>query len=808
MSNLLIYITKAMLKNLKYTILFLFLAQVIIAQPSAKDFIKKGNEAMSYKNYSSAMVYYTQAYDLDNESTELLYNLIQSQLNAYAYSPAEDNLHYLLDTLKSTEFPDAYYSLAELKLTTGQYVDAQRYYELYLSEYDDSPLSKRAKLGLESAEWALENPDSIAGNEIETLPFNSGYSEHAPVVIEEELYFSALKYEYKNDDRKPKRYLSKIISEKTIGEVTPMADNFNGDDALTSNAAVSLDGMTMIFNLCQYVNNADINCELYIRKKDENGEWKSSTKLPSPINVAGSTSTHPSFGKNDDGKQVLYFVSNRLGGKGGNDIWETSYDTSMNFTTPINVSSVNTEMDDITPFYNSMSETLYFSTNGRKGYGGYDIFQSKNGKIENLGQPTNSSYHDIFYVSYNNEEKNYLSSNRKGSKYLDSKFETCCFDIYKLNKEAQEMELLALIYDEKTKQPIIGATVELIDGCKKNLDANISTNAEGNDFLYTVNPNCTYTLKVSREGYEDALVEVTGEELKEFLEEGKMEKEIFLTPKKVMISVQVFEKPTNKDLKGATVVILDMTDGGKEVYRNTNPDGNNFDFEGNPCHDYKMIVTRDGYETHTETFSVPCDAEEKISKKVYLGRRAVIETLSSMLPIRLYFDNDLPDKSTMNVTTDKLYTETYNNYYPRKGYFESVYRNPLAIGDFFETEVKSNYESLTVFMETLSRMLKSGKKVNLYLRGYASPISVNEYNKALGKRRVDCVRNEFKRYGNGMFQNYIDIGQLIITERSFGEKTAAEFISDDPATPIQSIFSPEASKERRVEIDEILEVKN
>ena len=797
-----------MLKNLKYTVLFLFLAQVMIAQPSAKDYLKKGNEAMTYKNYSSAMVYYTQAYDLDNESTELLYNLIQSELNAYAYKPAEEHLHYLLDTLKSTAYPDAYYSLADLKLTTGKYEDAQRYFELYLSEYDDSPLSKRAKLGLESAQWAQENPDSIAGNEIETLPFNSGYSEHAPVIIEEELYFSALKYDYKNDDRKPKRFLSKVISEKTVGEVESSDKNYNGDDALTSNAAISADGMTMIYNLCQYVNNADINCQLYMRKKGDDGSWMSSTKLPDPINVEGSTSTHPSFGNMRDGQQVLYFVSNRKGSKGGNDIWETSYDESMNFTIPKNVSSVNTEMDDITPFFDDITETLYFSTNGRKGYGGYDVFKSKNGKIENLGQPTNSSYHDIFYVSYKNEEKNYLSSNRKGSKYLDSKFETCCFDIYKLNKEPQEMELLALIFDKNTKEPITGATVELIDGCKKDAKTNITTNTEGNDFLYTVSPNCKYTLKVTREGYEDAEVEVTGEELKAFLKEGKMEKEIFLTPKKVMISVQVFEKPTNKDLNGATVVILDLTDGGKEVYRNTNPDGNNFDFEGHPCHDYKIIVTRNGYESYTETFSVPCDAEEEISKKVYLGRKAVIETLTSMLPIRLYFDNDLPDKSTMNVTTDKLYSETYNNYYPRKEYFESVYRNPLAIGDFFETEVRSNYESLTVFMETLSRMLKAGKKVNLYLRGYASPISVSEYNAALGKRRVDCVRNEFKKYGNGMFQNYIDIGQLIITERSFGENTAAEFISDDPAAPSQSIFSPEASKERRVEIDEILEVKN
>jgi len=56
--------------------------------------------------------------------------------------------------------------------------------------------------------------------------------------------------------------------------------------------------------------------------------------------------------------------------------------------------------------------------------------------------------------------------------------------------------------------------------------------------------------------------------------------------------------------------------------------------------------------------------------------------------------------------------------------------------------------------------------------------------------------------------SYISSGQLIITERSFGEETANKGISDDPAAPKKSIFSPDASRERRVEIDEIQEVFN
>jgi len=68
---------------------------------------------------------------------------------------------------------------------------------------------------------------------------------------------------------------------------------------------------------------------------------------------------------------------------------------------------------------------------------------------------------------------------------------------------------------------------------------------------------------------------------------------------------------------------------------------------------------------------------------------------------------------------------------------------------------------------------------------------------------VDSIRKEFNDWNNGVFLQYLRSGQLKVTERSFGETTVPQGVSDDPNAPSKSIYSPGASKERRVEIDEI-----
>ncbi len=789
-----------------------FFGFAAMAQPTAKDFIKKGNEALAVNNYSGALFYLAEAYDRDPSDVEVLYKLIQAERSQYAYKPAEQHLHYLLDTLKSTAYPDGYHQLAEIKLQTGQYTDAEKYYQLFLSENDNPAMAKKAELGLNSAKWAQENSDPQEGVQTVNMDINTGYSEHAPLLIDEDLHYSSLSFPFENDQYEPQRYLSKIQGAQI--EDLAKANKFNSEDYLTSNSTISADKKYMAYTLCSYLNVTDIQCDIYLSTKDNSGMWTQGQMIGAPVNMTGSTSTQPSFGKSDDGNQELYFVSTRVGGKGGFDIYKTSFNEQLEFTAVNNVQELNTDGNDITPYYDASTGILYFSSDGRIGYGSYDVYKWENGSASNMGLPVNSSYQDIYYVSYDKDKKSFLSSNRVGSKFLDTKFETCCFDIYEVEREIQRMDLLALTYDALTREELTGVKVSLTGG---DMD-DTKENGDGNDFLFKdIKPEGDYTITATKEGYESTSVTVTGEELMEYLKEGVLEKKLYLTPGSVDLLVKVFEKPTNYELLGATVSLIDITAGDIEVDRITMGESNAFTFQVIPGHCYKIRVNKTGFETVMEQYCIPTDGS-KAYKEIYLGRKAVIETLTNLLPLRLYYDNDMPDRSTMNTTTERAYTETYNEYYPLKQKFKDTYGNQFsgdrradgeyAVENFFEGEVRKGHDNLDIFLETLTRILQRGKGVNLYLRGYASPLSVNEYNVALGKRRVDCVRNEFEVYNGGILMTYINSGQLIITERSFGEEAANQGVSDDPAAPKKSIFSPDASRERRVEIDEIQEVYN
>lgn len=189
------------------------------------------------------------------------------------------------------------------------------------------------------------------------------------------------------------------------------------------------------------------------------------------------------------------------------------------------------------------------------------------------------------------------------------------------------------------------------------------------------------------------------------------------------------------------------------------------------------------------------------------------ETLEDFLPLALFFDNDEPDKRTRRTTTRKNYDETFQKYYPKKELFGDSFAGPLEedqkeealflVEDFFENEVEKGHRYLMLFSEILLKRLEKGEEVEIFIKGFTSPRAQSDYNLSLGKRRVSCLKNHFFDYKNQIFKPYIDTGKLRITERSFGETSAALNVSDALEDLRNSVFSPAASRERRVEIVEI-----
>lgn len=117
----------------------------------------------------------------------------------------------------------------------------------------------------------------------------------------------------------------------------------------------------------------------------------------------------------------LFFVSDRPGGYGGRDIYVINrIGNTNNWTPPMNLGpGINSEYDEDAPFISVDNRTLYYSTNGAKSIGGFDIMTSEiqpdsswsEGK--NLGYPFNSTNDDIFYTTTIDGRRGYMTSFRK-----------------------------------------------------------------------------------------------------------------------------------------------------------------------------------------------------------------------------------------------------------------------------------------------------------------------------------------------------------------------------------------------------------
>ncbi len=185
----------------------------------------------------------------------------------------------------------------------------------------------------------------------------------------------------------------------------------------------------------------------------------------------------------------------------------------------------------------------------------------------------------------------------------------------------------------------------------------------------------------------------------------------------------------------------------------------------------------------------------------------IIDTASSqlevkgLLPLSLYFHNDEPDRLTMSDTTVKTYKDSYISYFMIKSDYEKINKKSNV---FFESILQKNFNTLNNLLERLLSNLSKGKKVELQIRGYSSPLHTYTYNQNLSKRRIISLINYIKQFKNGSFKKHIFSRNLIIKELSFGEEKSPKTVSDDAKNKKESIYSIEAMLERKIEIIDVI----
>lgn len=191
-----------------------------------------------------------------------------------------------------------------------------------------------------------------------------------------------------------------------------------------------------------------------------------------------------------------------------------------------------------------------------------------------------------------------------------------------------------------------------------------------------------------------------------------------------------------------------------------------------------------------------------------------LEELNRYLPVRLYFHNDYPDPRTRDTTTTQTYEQTYKDYTHLYNKYRREYSADLKneektnaeveIDELFTNYIDKGINDLRMFTPLLLKELEDGKSITLTIKGYASPLSKTDYNVNLTLRRIASLINYLNEYDDGVLAPYINGtaengAALSFIKVPFGEYQANE-ISDDLEDKRNSVYSPAAALERKIEI--------
>ena len=192
-----------------------------------------------------------------------------------------------------------------------------------------------------------------------------------------------------------------------------------------------------------------------------------------------------------------------------------------------------------------------------------------------------------------------------------------------------------------------------------------------------------------------------------------------------------------------------------------------------------------------------------------------VTQLKLLVPLTLYFHNDEPDKKTLAITTTKNYKKTYEDYAAMREQYKKEYSKGAKPADLeraqndittlFEDSVDAGMQDLEKFAQLLLKVLNDKEKVSITMKGYCSPLASTDYNINLAKRRISSLRNYFTEYQNGVFVKFInnpnrEEGSITFLDEDVGELKARPNVSDDYYDTKNSVYSPAAALERKIQI--------
>ncbi len=389
-------------------------------------------EAMENGRYDAAAVYLRDALKLDPGCTACWFDLGTSLKNLNDYLPASEAFQKCNDLDAAGRYPMSRFWLGSMLKMSGNYTEAEEAFRLFLIRYKNTDaFFRRASHEIEACKKAVllskENaaPDSELNHP--PAPLNSPYTDFgASVMPDGQISFSSLR-NISKEKGKP-LFLSRVYKNATAEEVLSLPLDPAYASKHQAYAVWNTDSSAMVFTLCR--DSASIyHCELWMSRR-KGTDWSTAVRLPEPVNQTPYSSSQPAFGKNGN-VDVLYFVSDRLAGKGDDDIWMAEENNGRWIVSAVSA-QLNTPGKESSPFWDQHLGVLWFASDWHYGTGGLDIFGYKTGAgVFRLPAPFNTCTNDWGLLIGRDRKQAWLTSNRLGSQSLKSA--TCCNDLWTLS---------------------------------------------------------------------------------------------------------------------------------------------------------------------------------------------------------------------------------------------------------------------------------------------------------------------------------------------------------------------------------------
>jgi outer membrane protein OmpA-like peptidoglycan-associated protein len=402
-----------------------------------------------------------------------------------------------------TQLLPIYLQAMEFKMQKGEYLLAKEYANRFLTVSGARPnnLTDMCRKTIANCDYALEGMKSpveykpkMISADIERLPI-----QYFPVLSADQktMIFTARIGDASDQDENI--YMTRKVNDVWQEPIYIRELNtFQNEGTCT----ITADGKMMVFTTCRGSEERPIygQCDLFVTY-NEGGVWSKPQNLGNIVNSA-SYDTQPAL--TADGR-TLYFVSNRQGGFGKEDIWVTTKDEKGMWTKPKNLgSTINTPELDNDPFIHVNGKTLFFSSNGHIGYGGSDIYkaefvQGEWQKPENLGYPINDHTDQRGMVISPDAKKGYysqgiISNERKSYSKL---YELALPEQIKINPSNY---VKGKVYDAKTKK-LLQAKIDLVNLQKETIESTVLSDKQNGEYLIVLNKGAEYGLYVNKENY-------------------------------------------------------------------------------------------------------------------------------------------------------------------------------------------------------------------------------------------------------------------------------------------------------------------